>query len=518
MKRFESRGPWVVMGVGLLSLGMAAGLTVQHVTSSVVAQEAAARAPREAGVARELSAVFRQVARESMPGVVSIETRGRAVTVQAEEGDESLEGTPFGEMFKNNPELREYFKQRGGPRQMPRSGGMGSGFVIDSSGVILTNNHVVAGAQFVKVRLSDGREYNATEVKTDPRADVAIVRIHPEGPLTPLPLGNSDSAEIGDWVLACGSPFGLETTVTAGIISAKGRGMKITDREDFLQTDAAINPGNSGGPLLNLNGEVIGINTAISTRSGGYDGVGFAVPINMAHWIADQLVKHGEVKRAYLGIAMQDITSDIASQLGIPVGKHALVSQVRPGSPAADAKVEPGDLIVKANGKDATNPRVLQAIVEQVPVGSKYELVVIRDGKEVSLQVDAREMPNDFSLSPVPGRGSKPGKPSKPAPTAVSEVGVDVEAITAEYAEQLGVKEGSGVMVSKVTDNTPGAEAGLRVGMVIEKVGSARVKSPEEFLAAVKAGSLEKGLLMLVRTERGTQFVVVRNQAPGLPE
>ncbi|MGE5192424.1 MAG: trypsin-like peptidase domain-containing protein [Deltaproteobacteria bacterium] len=220
--------------------------------------------------AHDVSAAFRRAARGALPGIVSIETRGKA-PARTEGGGENGEW-PFGDLFRNEPGLREFFRKRS-PATMPRTEGRASGFIIDRNGVILTNNHVVADAEQVKVKLSDGREYVATGIKGDPRTDVAILRIKAEGELTPLRLGDSDAIDIGDWVLAVGSPFGLDLTVTAGIISAKGRGMGLTEREDFLQTDAAINPGNSGGPLINLEGEVVGMNSAIATRSGGYEGI-----------------------------------------------------------------------------------------------------------------------------------------------------------------------------------------------------------------------------------------------------
>ena len=263
---------WIVAVLAaLLLVGAAVGMAQRESGRGAAVNTAADE--------HELSSVFRHITKQALPSVVSIETIGKAVEVTRSPFFD--ERSPFRRFFENDPQLREFFEEL--PRQqLPPSHGMGSGFIIDPSGIILTNNHVVRNAERVKVKLQDGREFVATDVKTDPRSDVAIVRIEADRPLPVLPLGNSDRIEIGDWVLAVGSPFGLQGTVTAGIISAKGRGPGIASREDFLQTDAAINPGNSGGPLLNLNGEAIGINTAISTRSGGYDGIGFAIPINMA--------------------------------------------------------------------------------------------------------------------------------------------------------------------------------------------------------------------------------------------
>jgi serine protease Do len=395
------------------------------------------------------------------------------------------------------------------PQQMPKSHGMGSGFVIDPAGIILTANHVVANAESVKVKLHDGRVFMATDIKTDPRTDVAIVRIQPDGMLPFIRLGDSDSTEIGDWVLAIGSPFGLDATVTAGIISAKGRGPNITEREDFIQTDAAINPGNSGGPLINLNGEVIGINTAISTRSGGYDGVGFAVPINLARWVAEQLIEHGTVTRAYLGVAIQPVTSDLSKQFNVPVGKGALVTEVRPGSPAAAAKLEAGDLVLKFNGKEIHGPRDLQGVVERLKTDGTYPMVIVREGKEMTVNVHVKEMPGDYSLASNT-LSHESAEPEASKADSFADLGIDIEAIRPEVAQKLGYKgEPAGVLITSVKPDSPASKAGLREGMVIEKVGSKKVTSPAEFKEALKSISSEKGVLMLVRTPRGGSFVVV---------
>jgi serine protease Do len=508
MRMIRRNGSWMLALAGLVSLAFSAGVMAQKQSATD------ANAAHAVAEARELSQAFRMAARETLPGMVSIETRGRVAQVRGggDEGnlDEMFENSPFGEMFKGDPRFREFFRRQ--PRQAPRSHGMGSGFVIDPSGVILTANHVVADAEQVKVKLPDGREYIATDVKTDPKTDIAIVRIKPEGSLPALRLGNSDNLEIGDWVLAIGSPFGLDATVTAGIISAKGRGPRITEREDFLQTDAAINPGNSGGPLINIHGEVVGINTAISTRSGGYDGVGFAIPINLASWVVEQLVERGEVTRAYLGIAIQEVDNDLSKQFDVPVGKGAVVTQVMPDSPAEAAKLEAGDLVLKFNGKDVRGSRDLQSIVERLKAGNTYPMQIIRDGKTQTVDVQVKEMPRDYTLAATKAAPGRPA-PEKPKARSVAPLGIEIEAVTPEIARQLGYQRAvSGVLISSVKEDSPAANAGLREGMLIEKVGSTRVGTPEEFQAALKQVSLEKGILLLVRTPNGTQFVVVRGE------
>lgn len=511
MKQIRRNGHWVIALAGAVCLAWAAGVMAQRgpaLSGPAVAEQGSSTA----GVvdAHNLSAAFRQVAKSALPAIVSIEVRGKAAKMQEVGGDS--EDSPFGDLFKSDPRLKEFFKNRQRGSSQPRSHGMGSGFIIDPAGIILTNNHVVQDADQVKVKLSDGREFVANDVKTDPRSDVAIVRISPNGKLPHLKMGSSEATEIGDWVLAVGSPFGLDLTVTAGIISAKGRGPGIAEREDFLQTDAAINPGNSGGPLLNLHGEVVGINTAISTRSGGYEGIGFAVPIDMARWVADQLIGKGNVSRGYLGIAMQPVDSEIATQLNVPVGRGALVTQIVPKSPAADAKLEPGDLVLKLNGREVHGPRSLQGIVEQLKIGETYKMDLLRNGKDLTVNIQINAMPKEYSMSQLKN-AEEPAQPQA-APRSFDELGLGVEEVTPEVARQLGFKQASGVLISSVKEDSPAANAGLREGMLIEKVAGKTVNSPAEFKEALKGASVEKGVLLLVRTTRGAQFVVVKQAHP----
>jgi serine protease Do len=438
MRFIRSNTHWFVALFGIASLAYSAGTLqwrVPGLAGATAAESRAAVVDKQAvKEARELSTAFRQAAKDALPGMVSIETVGKAAHVNGNVNPEDLfEGSPFGELFKNDPRFKGFGKRL--PQQMPRSHGMGSGFVIDPAGIILTANHVVANAESVKVKMHDGRVYTATDIKTDPRTDVAIVRIQADGKLPFIRLGDSDSTEIGDWVLAIGSPFGLDATVTAGIISAKGRGPNITEREDFIQTDAAINPGNSGGPLINLMGEVVGINTAISTRSGGYDGVGFAVPINLAKWVADQLIARGSVTRAYLGVAIKPVTSDLSKHFKVPVGTGAIVTEVRPGSPAAAAKLESGDLILKFNGKDIQGPRDLQGVVERLKTDGTYPMVIARDGKEMTLNVHVKEMPGDYTLASNT-LSQEQAEPETHKGDSFSDLGIDIEAIRPEKSSK----------------------------------------------------------------------------------
>ncbi len=519
MNSVRRQTPWVLATVSLASL-MAGATFFNH--SPLVGRQPVLAAPPvvKSSHARELSANFREVANAVLPAIVSIETRGKIAKAPEEVGGEAApldDQSPLGELFKDNPQFREFFKRRGNGgngMRAPRSHGMGSGFIVDAAGVIVTNNHVVADADQVLVRMEDGTEYQATEWKTDPRSDVAIVRIKPHGALPTVKLGDSDACEIGDWVLAVGSPFGLQSTVTAGIISAKGRAQGILEREDFLQTDAAINPGNSGGPLVNLDGEVVGINTAISSRSGGYDGVGFAIPINMARWVSRQLMDHGLVKRGYLGVAIQPVNNQLAKQFGIKIGQGAIVGQVVPDSPAAKAKLETGDVILTLNNKPVVNPRNLQGIVEQLELGKGYPLEVLRDGKKQTLTVSVAEMPKSFTAAGIDDHEKVPGKESEVhKPSQFKDLGVEIQDVDPQLTEQLGYKGAvKGVLIADVAADSPADAAGLKTGMVIEKVGTKHVTNVAEFTAAMKDLSVEKGILLLVRTPAGSRFVVVSKE------
>jgi serine protease Do len=463
--------------------------------------------------ANSLSQAFRDTSKKVLPAVVMIQTE-KDVTQQASPfggEDQANPGNPFGgrspfeDLFKQNPELRKFFQPNA---YHPTAGhevarGLGSGVIIDESGIILTNNHVVAGGGKITVRLHDGREFLATEVKTDPQTDLAIVRIKSDGSLPVAKLGNSDSMEIGDWVLALGQPFGLEGTVTAGIISAKGRGIGITAKENFLQTDAAINPGNSGGPLVDLYGNVIGINTAISSSSGGNQGVGFAVPINLAKWVSDQLVKDGSVHRAQLGVAIQAVTHDIASQLGVDARSGALVSSVLPKSPAEAAGLKSGDVIVEFGGHAISDPRSLQFAVEQAQIGKAQSLVVLRDGKRVELSANLKEAPAEAMTS---NGSSQPG-------SQFQTFGMGVSDLNADVAEKLGLKDSTGVVITSIESGSVAEAAGLEVGNVITQVVRKPVKDVAEFEASMKKQAPEKGVLLLVKSGENSRFVVLKANA-----
>ncbi|GAA5505185.1 S1C family serine protease [Novipirellula caenicola] len=324
---------------------------------------------------RALSKAFRVAARRATPSVVTVFAYGQNVEAAEEETDTERPGP--------TPPQKESVNGDAIPLT-----GLGSGVILSETGLIITNNHVITGARKVVVQLADETEIEAVEVHGDPDSDVAIVRIEREEPFDVATLGDSDLMDIGDWVLAIGSPFRLEATVSAGIISAKNRTLKRIRRGRLLQTDAAINPGNSGGPLIDLDGKMIAISTAIATRNGGYQGIGFAIPINQAKWIADELAAHGHVRRAALGIQLAELNPKVAKKVNLPVGLGVLVYQVISGSAGEHAGLKPLDVILEFAGERVDKPSSLQEVIERKPIGSMQEVKIYRAGKEMTLQVE----------------------------------------------------------------------------------------------------------------------------------
>ncbi|HUT13573.1 MAG TPA: Do family serine endopeptidase [Thermoguttaceae bacterium] len=452
--------------------------------------------------AKSLSRAFRSAAEKVMPTVVKIKTttKPRRIDTPGPQGPDGnpFEGTPFEDFFNDRDLPRFNF-----PHSIPRRQGVGSGVVIDRQGIILTNNHVVEGADEVLVEFSDGRQFKAADIKTDEQTDLAVLRIDAGEPLPAARLGDSDQLEIGDWVIAVGNPFELDGTVSAGIISGKGRALQAGKRTNFLQTDAAINPGNSGGPLVNLDGEVVGINTAIASNSGGYQGVGFAIPSNVAKWVTDQLIQRGSVQRAYLGVGIEQISNEIARKLGVEPNRGVLVSEVFRDTPAAKAGFQAGDVILAFAGRDVNSPRELQEIVERSSAGSKQQADIIRDGKRTTLQVEVKPLPEDFGVAQRESRA--------PSTYQNPELGLEVGEMTDELAKHLGYEELSGVLVTEVKADGLAAEVGVRAGDLILRVGKTPVKSIAEFEAAVKKESLQEGIMLLIRTQQGNRFVVLKS-------
>ena len=474
-----------VLAVSLTAIGFAGSLFV----GTVNAQDSGIKNLRETGKA------FRSVAKQVSPAVVFIKVE-KEVT-QPGMGGNPFEGSPFGDEF-----FRRFFgqiPQHNSPHRAPkqRSMGQGSGFIISPDGYIMTNNHVVGDADKVSVQLLDGREYDAKIIGTDPPSDVALIKIEADEKLPFLSLGDSDKLEVGDWVLAFGNPFGLSHTLTAGIVSAKGRsGIGLNDFENFIQTDAAINPGNSGGPLVNLDGEVIGMNSAIFTRSGGYMGIGFAIPINMAENIYQQLVKHGSVTRGRLGVLIQDLNKDLADSFGIDQREGILIAQVMEDSPAEKAGLEQGDVILKLNGEKVDRVAKFRNQIAMTRPGTKVDIVVLRDGHKKTLKVKIGKMKTDEDGHPL-------------ASDELPELGMKLQTLTPELAEQFGYDGARGVLVTDVDPDSVAARAGIRRGVLIEEVNRQAVKTPQQMRKVIKE-SKKKTILLLVREGENSRYLALK--------
>ena len=393
-------------------------------------------------------------------------------------------GEDFFEKFFGEMPKRE-FKQRS----------LGSGFVIDREGYILTNNHVVERAQTIKVKLTDGKEYDATVVGKDPKTDIALIKISAKQDLPVAPFGDSDKLEVGDWVVAIGNPFGLEHTVTQGIVSAKGRWIGAGPYDDFIQTDASINPGNSGGPLFNLNGEVVGINTAIV--SGG-QGIGFAIPINVVKDLLPQLKSKGKVVRGWLGVVIQKVTPDIAKSFGLKEPEGALVSDVAEGSPAEKAGIKRGDVITTFNGKRIKDMDQLPRLVGNTEIGKKVKVGLLRDGKALEAEVVIAEMKDEGLQA------------SKKAEVEKDFFGLVVQNITPDIAKHLNLKDKRGVIVTDVQPGSPAQNADIRSGDVIKEIGRKPIKNLADFKDAMKKANIKEGVVLLIARENATFYAVMR--------
>ena len=433
---------------------------------------------------------FSQLAKKTSPSVVNIS----AVKVVKKGGGTPM---PFGAPMDKNDSFRDFFERFFGD-QIPkdfRQQSLGSGFVIDKDGFILTNNHVVEETDEIKVRLADESEFNAKIVGRDPKTDLALIHIDSVQPLKPLTLGDSDNLEVGDWVVAIGNPFGLETTVTAGIVSAKYRQIGAGSYDNFIQTDASINPGNSGGPLLNTAGEVIGINSAILSRSGGSVGIGFAIPINMAKDLLPQL-KKGKVIRGWLGVMIQKITADLKDKLDLRDEKGALVADVTAGGPADEAGIERGDVIVSFDGNEIREMHDLPYIVASTPVGKKVMVEVIRKGREKRFQVKTGELEDEKEALLV----------SKATP----DIGMVVEEMTPEIARNFGLSETIGLIVVQVEKNSPAGEAGMRPGDIVLEVDQIPMKKLVQFNRKIEEYKAGDTILFLLNRRGTTLYVTLK--------
>ena len=429
---------------------------------------------------------FRQLIKDNVGAVVSIRGQ-RSARPTADRGQPQLpEGLP--ESFRR---FFEQMPQGPGPGFPMQS--QGSGFIISEDGYVLTNAHVVDSSSEVYVRLNDNRELKAEVIGSDKRSDVALLKVE-AGDLPTVRLGDSRNLEVGDWVLAIGSPFGFDYSVSQGIVSAKGRSLPDGTYVPFIQTDVAVNPGNSGGPLFDLDGRVVGINAQIYSRSGGYQGLSFAIPINLAMGIVDQLKTDGSVSRGWLGVGIQDVTQALADSFGLPAPAGALVSQVMPNSPAAAAGFQPGDVIVKYNGRELNRSSELPPLVGLTPVGERADIEVLRDGRSLTLAPEIARLDDP--------RGQL--KLSR-ADAADIKLGVAVADLSDAQREQFKVSHG--VIINSVQPDSPAAKAGLRDGDLILSFNREDIKSVDDLAEKVRKASADKPSVLLVKREQGTLFV-----------
>ncbi|MGL5096162.1 MAG: trypsin-like peptidase domain-containing protein, partial [Planctomycetia bacterium] len=478
-------------------------------------------------VTKEGSQVFRTVVKKVLPAVVSVSTKAKT-EARAKGRKEGKEGErPDMEKFFRNPEeLRKFFEGNpGGLREFLEEGvpdhppipqsGFGSGVIVDPAGIVVTNNHVVEDADEAIVTLQDGREFTTADILRDPKTDLAVVRLNPKevGVLPYAKISDSSHLEIGDWVIAMGAPFGLRGTVTAGIVSARGRQLGASRSmmyEDFVQTDAAINPGNSGGPLVDLDGDVVGINTAIRSNSGSFEGIGFAVPGSLVKPVVDNLVKYGKVKRGYLGIVMGNLPEPVRRKMNLAGGVS--VSQLTEGqTPARKAGLQSGDVIVKANNQPIRESRELQMMVSTLPAGQKLNLGVLRDGAEVPVVVTIEEQPDNFGVTTPVVRRASPKEEKKDA-VSLDALGLSVAAVddaTVEKYELPVELTGKAVVVAEVDVDGLAAAAGLSEGLVVLQVEKQAVSSPDEVAAIVAKIDLAEGVLLKVRTPDGNVKLIV---------
>ena len=477
--------------IGIWALFCAAIFFAVFALTGHVSETKAAAAP---SVAQLVPGSFSDIAKKARPSVVNISTT------------QVIKSWPYGQMpfqspFGDNDPFGDFFDRFFGER-MPRGDfrttSLGSGFIIDKEGHILTNNHMVESADDVKVIFSDKREFKAEIIGRDPKSDVALIKIDGAKDLEPLTLGDSEKMEVGDWVVAIGNPYGLENTVTAGIVSAKYRQIGTSSYDNYIQTDASINRGNSGGPLLNTQGEVIGINTAIFSQTGGSIGIGFAIPINTVKDLLPQL-KKGKVVRAWLGVIIQSITQDLKDALNLKDIKGALVSDVTEDGPAEKAGFKRGDVIIAFDGKDINESNDLPNIVSKMPVGKKVDVDILRDGKKMTLQAKLGELPEEEEPA-IAGRETLSGL----------SLGMSVQELTPELARRYGVSDTSGLIIVQVDSNSAAYEARLRAGDVIIEVDREQMKDIKQFnrkIERYKAGDI---ILFVVKRDGSTLYLTLK--------
>ena len=471
-----------------LSWALAMGLSVALLLLQTLS--AAARGAPES---------FADLAEKISPAVVNITTSTTVARNTAPRGVVP-EGSPFEDFFR---EFQD--RNRGGDGDRPRrSSALGSGFVISEDGFVVTNNHVIDGADEILIEFFEGGELPAKVIGTDPKTDIALLKVEAETPLAFVSFGDSDLARVGDWVMAMGNPLGQGFSVSAGIVSARNRALS-GSYDDYIQTDAAINRGNSGGPLFNMDGDVVGVNTAILSPNGGSIGIGFSMASNVVVKVVDQLKEFGETRRGWLGVRIQDVTEDVAEAIGLEKVAGALVTDV-PEGPSAEAGIKSGDVIMSFDGKDVEDTRSLVRTVGNTEVGKAVRVVVFRDGKTQTLKVTLGRREEAENTVPA----SQPDEPAAPAKTDI--LGMTVSEITDELREQLDLADGAtGLVVQDVTETSKAYEKGLRAGDVITEAGQQKLASVDDLEAQIDAARTagRKSLLLLVRRSGDPRFVAL---------
>ncbi|MEJ2362754.1 MAG: DegQ family serine endoprotease [Gammaproteobacteria bacterium] len=440
---------------------------------------------------------FTGLVKEVAPAVVNISTTQK---VKIDRGNQNIpnlpENSPWGDL------LRKFFGDQDGPDDYSTQS-LGSGFIIGSDGYIITNNHVIKGADKIIVRLADRRELKAKLVGTDPRSDIALLKINAKN-LPVVKIGNSDKLQPGQWVMAIGSPFGFDHSVSVGVVSALGRNLPTENYVPFIQTDVAINPGNSGGPLFDLDGEVVGINSQIYSRTGGFMGLSFSIPVNVAMNVVKQLKTKGKVSRGWLGILIQDVNRELAESFGMKEPMGAVVLKVLPHSPAAKAGFKIGDVVIRFNGKTINRSSDLPIAVGNTPVGEVARVQVIREGKTRELRVKIAELPSEAKLAGAESSGGE----SQPAET--NRLGIAVEAIPSELRQRLDVKKG-GVIVKEVTDGAA-ADAGIQRGDILLKINNRNITGVRQLHKLIRELPVGKPVPVLI--QRGTSPVFLALKIP----
>ena len=488
----------LIIPLFLILVGLVGGLILaSHLGWTPFGQAKVEVPPHVTEQLAQTGQAFTEIARVVTPTVVNIST----TRVVKSPGGEPL--TPF----FNDPFFKdffgdEFFRQFRIPKER-REQSLGSGVIVTQDGYIVTNNHVIEKATEIKVVLSDKKEFKGKVIGVDPKTDIAVIKIDAKE-LPTIPWGDSDKLQVGEYVLAVGNPFGLTNTVTMGIISAVGRAnVGVAEYEDFIQTDAAINPGNSGGALVNIKGELIGINTAIFSRSGGYQGIGFAVPANMVKTVMESLVKEGKVIRGWLGVSIQDITPDLAKQFGIKDFKGALVGDVVEGSPAHKAGIKRGDVIIEYNGKAVDNVSHLRNMVAQTPIGTKSKLKLIRDKKEQEVEVTIGELPKEMERAEGPSEEQLEGE-------NIALQGLTVQDLTPEIAQEMGLPKGiKGAVIAGIESGTLAEEEGLREGDVIQEINREPIKGLKDYNRIVSKLKRDEVVLLLINRGGRTLFVTI---------